>query len=150
MSVLILGVTIAAAAAGGDGDLISGKMLAALFAAIFAGGGGIWIGRKGGESAAEKSFEKREEEIRAQIENELRTKITNDPMHIEQSHYQADMKANAAAHTDIFGRLRLLEAEMAGIKALVTAKFDGLSAQIMETREMVRSLYDRVCNGKKR
>ena len=150
MSVLILGVTIAAAAAGGDGDLISGQMLAALFAAIFAGGGGIWIGRKGGESAAEKSFEKREQEIRAQIANELRTKITNDPMHIEQSHYQADMKANAAAHTDIFGRLRLLEAEMAGIKALVTAKFDGLSAQIMETREMVRSLYDRVCNGKKR
>ena len=150
MSVLILGVTIAAAAAGGDGDLISGKMLAALFAAIFAGGGGIWIGRKGGESAAEKSFEKREEEIRAQIANELRAEITNDPMHIEQSHYQADMKANAAAHTDIFGRLRLLEAEMAGIKALVTAKFDGLSAQIMETREMVRSLYDRVCNGKKR
>ena len=150
MSILILGVTIAAAAAGGDGDLISGKMLAALFAAIFAGGGGIWIGRKGGESAAEKSFEKREEEIRAQIANELRANITNDPMHIEQSHYQADMKANAAAHTDIFGRLRLLEAEMAGIKALVTAKFDGLSAQIMETREMVRSLYDRVCNGKKR
>lgn len=150
MIVLILGVTIAAAAAGGDGDLISGKMLAALFAAIFAGGGGIWIGRKGGESAAEKSFEKREQEIRAQIANELRAKITNDPMHIEQSHYQADMKANAAAHTDIFGRLRLLEAEMAGIKALVTAKFDGLSAQIMETREMVRSLYDRVCNGKKR
>lgn len=150
MSVLILGVTIAAAAAGGDGDLISGKMLAALFAAIFAGGGGIWIGRKGGESAAEKSFEKREQEIRAQIANELRAKITNDPMHIEQSHYQADMKANAAAHTDIFGRLRLLESEMAGIKALVTAKFDGLSAQIMETREMVRSLYDRVCNGKKR
>lgn len=150
MIVLILGVTIAAAAAGGDGDLISGKMLAALFAAIFAGGGGIWIGRKGGESAAEKSFEKREQEIRAQIANELRAKIVNDPMHIEQSHYQADMKANAAAHTDIFGRLRLLEAEMAGIKALVTAKFDGLSAQIMETREMVRSLYDRVCNGKKR
>lgn len=150
MNLLSLGVMIAATAAGGDGDLISGKMLAALFAAIFAGGGGIWIGRKGGESAAEKSFEKREQEIRAQIANELRTKITNDPMHIEQSHYQADMKANAAAHTDIFGRLRLLEAEMAGIKALVTAKFDGLSAQIMETREMVRSLYDRVCNGKKR
>ena len=150
MNLLSLGVMIAATAAGGDGDLISGKMLAALFAAIFAGGGGIWIGRKGGESAAEKSFEKREQEIRAQIANELRAKITNDPMHIEQSHYQADMKANAAAHTDIFGRLRLLEAEMAGIKALVTAKFDGLSAQMMETREMVRSLYDRVCNGKKR
>ena len=150
MNVLILGVTIAAAAAGGDGDLISGKMLAALFAAIFAGGGGIWIGRKGGESAAEKSFEKREQEIRAHIANELRTKITNDPMHIEQSHYQADMKANAAAHTDIFGRLRSLEADVAGIKATITARFDGLSAQLMETREMVRSLYDKVCNGKRK
>lgn len=151
---MILAILLAAAATitpgVADGDLISGKMLAALFAAIFAGGGGIWIGRKGGESAAEKSFEKREQEIRAQIANELRAKIVNDPMHIEQSHYQADMKANAAAHTDIFSRLRILEAEMAGIKALVTAKFDGLSAQIMETREMVRSLYDRVCNGKKR
>lgn len=150
MSVLILGVMIAATAAAGDGDLISGKMIAALFAAIFAGGGGIWIGRKGGESAAEKSFEKREQEIRAQIANELRTKITNDPMHIEQSHYQADMKANAAAHTDIFGRLRSLEADVAGIKATITARFDGLSAQLMETREMVRSLYDKVCNGKRK
>lgn len=150
MSVLSLGVMIAATAAAGDGDLISGKMIAALFAAIFAGGGGIWIGRKGGESAAEKSFEKREQEIRAQIANELRTKITNDPMHIEQSHYQADMKANAAAHTDIFGRLRSLEADVAGIKATITARFDGLSAQLMETREMVRSLYDKVCNGKRK
>ena len=143
-------LVIAAAAAASDGDLISGKMIAALFAAIFAGGGGIWIGRKGGESAAEKSFEKREQEIRAQIANELRAKITNDPMHIEQSHYQADMKANAAAHTDIFGRLRSLEADVAGIKATITARFDGLSAQIMETREMVRSLFDKICNGKRK
>ena len=37
MSVLILGVTIAAAAAGGDGDLISGKMIAAL--SVHAGDG---------------------------------------------------------------------------------------------------------------
>ena len=125
-------------------------MIASLFAAIFAGGGGIWIGRKGGETAAEKSFEKREQEIRAQIANELRAKIVNDPMHIEQSHYQADMKANAAAHTDIFGRLRSLEADVAGIKATITARFDGLSAQLMETREMVRSLYDKVCNGKRK
>ena len=70
-------------AAAGDGDLISGKMIAALFAAIFAGGGGIWIGRKGGETAAEKSFEKREQEIRAKIANELRAKITNDPLHVQ-------------------------------------------------------------------
>ena len=127
------------------GGWISGNTLTTMLS-ILCGAGGI----VGGKMWGDRSTKKREEEIRAQIANELRAKITNDPMHIEQSHYQADMKANAAAHTDIFGRLRLLEAEMAGIKALVTAKFDGLSAQIMETREMVRSLYDRVCNGKKR
>ena len=140
---------ILAAAAGGDGDLISGKVIVALFSAIFAAGGGIWIGRKGGESAAEKTFEKREQEIRAQIANELRTKIVNDPMHIEQSGYQATMKANASDHADIFARLRFLETEVASVKATITAKFDGLSAQIMETREMVRSLYDKVCGKRK-
>ena len=128
------------------GGWISGNTLTTILSILCGAGAGIGCGKMWGD----RSTKKREEEIRAQIANELRAKITNDPMHIEQSHYQADMKANAAAHTDIFGRLRLLEAEMAGIKALVTAKFDGLSAQIMETREMVRSLYDRVCNGKKR
>lgn len=139
-----------AAAAASDGDLISGKAIAALFAAIFAGGGGIWIGRKGGESAAEKTFEKREQEIRTKISNELRAKVVNDPLHIEQSAYQATMNNNEKEHSDIFNRLRVLEAEVAGIKATITAKFDGLSAQMMETREMVRSLYEKVCNGKRK
>ena len=127
------------------GGWISGDTLTTILT-ILCGAGGV----VGGKMWSDRSAKKHEDEIRAQIANELRTKITNDPMHIEQSHYQADMKANAAAHTDIFNRLRLLEAEMAGIKALVTAKFDGLSAQIMETREMVRSLYDKVCNGKRK
>ena len=146
---MILAILLAAAATVtpevADSGWISGNTLTTILS-ILCGAGGI----VGGKMWGDRSTKKREEEIRAQIANELRAKITNDPMHIEQSHYQADMKANAAAHTDIFGRLRILEAEMAGIKALVTAKFDGLSAQIMETREMVRSLYDRVCNGKKR
>lgn len=129
-----------------DSGWISGNTLTTILSILCGAGAGIGCGKMWGD----RNVKKREEEIRAQIANELRAKITNDPMHIEQSHYQADMKANASAHTDIFSRLRILEAEMAGIKALVTAKFDGLSAQIMETREMVRSLYDRVCNGKKR
>lgn len=137
-----------AAAEVGDGDLISGKMIAALFAAIFAGGGGIWIGRKGGESAAEKTFEKREAEIRTQIANELRAKIVNDPMHVEQSSYQANMKANASDHADLFNRMRVVESDLASVKATITARFDGLSAQMMETREMVRSLFDKICKRK--
>ena len=60
------------------------------------------------------------------------------------------MKLNAEQHADLFNRMRIVEAELAGIKATITAKFDGQSAQLMETREMVRSLYDKVCNGGKR
>ena len=143
-------IIMAAAAAGETGDLISGKVIVALFSAIFAAGGGIWIGRKGGESAAEKSWAEKEQKIRAEIATELKTKIINDPLTIEQTGYQAAMKANNEQHGDIFGRLRVLEAEVAGIKATITAKFDGLSSQLMETREMVRSLYDKVCNGKRK
>lgn len=156
MSVLILGVTIAAAvladaAAGSGGSTvqgsgwISGDTLTTILS-IICGAGGI----VGGKVWSDRNAKKHEDEIRTQIANELRAKIVNDPMHIEQSHYQADMKANAAAHADIFGRLRSLEADVAGIKATITARFDGLSAQLMETREMVRSLYDKVCNGKRK
>ena len=72
------------------------------------------------------------------------------PCLTEQTGYQAAMKANEKDHTDLFNRMRIVEAELAGIKATITAKFDGLSAQLMETREMVRSLYDKVCNGKRK
>ena len=155
MNGLSLGVLLAAAAAAetavtgapevaGSG-WISGDTLTTLIS-ILAGAGGV----VGGKMWGDRSAKKHEDEVRAQIANELRAKIVNDPMHIEQSHYQADMKANAAAHTDIFGRLRSLEQDVASIKATITARFDGLSAQIMETREMVRSLYDKVCNGKRK
>ena len=155
MEALSLGVMIAAAAAAetavtgapevAGGGWISGDTLTTILS-IICGAGGI----VGGKVWSDRNAKKHEDEIRTQITNELRAKIVNDPMHIEQSHYQADMKANAAAHTDIFGRLRSLEADVAGIKATITARFDGLSAQLMETREMVRSLYDKVCNGGKR
>ena len=155
MEALSLGVMIAAATAAetavtgapevAGGGWISGNTLTTILT-ILCGAGGV----VGGKMWGDRNAKKHEDEIRTQIANELRAKIVNDPMHIEQSHYQADMKANAAAHTDIFGRLRSLEADVAGIKATITARFDGLSAQLMETREMVRSLYDKVCNGGKR
>lgn len=128
-----------------DSGWISGNTLTTILS-ILCGAGGI----VGGKMWGDRSAKKHEDEIRAQIANELRAKIVNDPMHVEQSGYQATMKANASDHADIFTRLRFLETEVASVKATITAKFDGLSAQIMETREMVRSLYDRVCNGKKR
>ena len=146
----LLALIMAAAAAETTGDLIPGKVIIGLFSAIFAAGGGIWIGRKGGESAAEKTWADKEQKIRAEIASELKAKIVNDPLTVEQSSYQETMKLNAEQHADLFNRMRIVEAELAGIKATITAKFDGLSAQLMETREMVRSLYDKVCNGKRK
>ena len=155
MEVLSLGVMLAAAAAAetavtgapevAGGGWISGDTLTTILS-ILCGAGGI----VGGKMWGDRSAKKHEDEIRTQIANELRAKIVNDPMHIEQSNYQATMKANAADHADIFARLRFLESELAGVKATMVAKFDGLSAYMMETREMVRSLYDKVCNGGKR
>ena len=147
MCVLVL---MAAAAAANDGDLISGKMIAALFAAIFAGGGGIWIGRKGGESAAEKSWSKREQDLRAEIANELRTKIVNDPLTIEQTGYQAKMKENDKAHENLFARMAAVEQKLAAVSAKVDAKFDAISEQLRETKAMVTQLFDRICGGKRK
>lgn len=155
MEVLSLGLMLAAAAAAetavtgapevaGSG-WISGDTLTTILT-ILCGAGGV----VGGKMWGDRNAKKHEDEIRTQIANELRAKIVNDPMHIEQSNYQATMKANAADHADIFARLRFLESELAGVKATMVAKFDGLSAYMMETREMVRSLYDKVCNGKRK
>ncbi len=126
-----------------DSGWISGNTLTTILS-ILCGAGGI----VGGKMWGDRSAKKHEDEIRAQIANELRAKIVNDPMHVEQSGYQATMKANASDHADIFARLRFLETEVASVKATITAKFDGLSAQIMETREMVRSLFDKICKRK--
>ena len=114
------------------GGWISGDTLTTILS-ILAGAGGVVGGKMWGEKSARK--------VKAEVKQ---------PFEIEQSAYQASMKNNEKDHTDLFNRLRVLEAEVAGIKATITAKFDGLSAQIMETREMVRSLYDKVCNGKRK
>ena len=144
---MILAIILAAAATVtpgvADSGWISGNTLTTILS-ILCGAGGI----VGGKMWGDRSAKKHEDEIRAQIANELRAKIVNDPMHVEQSGYQATMKANASDHADIFARLRFLETEVASVKATITAKFDGLSAQIMETREMVRSLFDKICKRK--
>ena len=111
---------------------ISGDTLTTLIS-ILAGAGGVVGGKMWGEKSAKK--------VKAEIPQ---------PCMTEQTGYQAGQKKNEADHADLFGRVRVLESEMAGVKATIAAKFDGLSAQMMETREMVRSLYDRVCNGKRK
>ena len=122
-------------AAAGDGDLISGKMIAALFAAIFAGGGGIWIGRKGGETAAEKSFDKREQEIRAQIANELRAKITNDPLHVQQVNDCISVK-------ECNRKMDALNSRVTELEKKVDSKFDKIldTLSAMDDKSEARSV----------
>ena len=52
---------------------------------------------------------------------QTKTTIANDPLRIEQTGYQATMKKNDAEHADLFNRMRIVEAELAGIKATITA-----------------------------
>lgn len=120
-----------AGASGASSGWISGDTLTTILS-ILAGAGGVVGGKMWGEKSAKR--------IKADIPQ---------PCTIEQSGYQAEMKANAADHADIFTRLRTVETEIAAVKATMTAKFDGLSSQLMETKDMVRQLFDRICKGRK-
>ena len=55
---------------------------------------------------------------------------------------------NLDEHKEIFQRLNSLDKDMAFVKATMSAKFDAMSSQLMETKEMVRQLVDRICKRK--
>ena len=126
------------------GGWISGDTLTTILS-ILAGAGGV----VGGKLWGDRSAKREERKIRAEIAEELKAKLVNDPLHVEQSGYQAVMKENAADHNDLFTRLRTVETEIAAVKATMAAKFDSMSGQLMETKEMVRQLFDRICKGRK-
>lgn len=70
------------------------------------------------------------------------------PCTIEQSRYQAAMRANEHDHENLFNRVAKLESKVEGIGARVDAKFEAISEQLRETKEMVRQLFDRICKRK--
>lgn len=72
-----------------------------------------------------------------------RTTIAQDPLRVEQSQFQAHCKDNARELTDIFTRLRKVEAELAGQGQAILALKD------MQNRiyDMVSSLYKKICGG---
>ncbi|MBR2714309.1 MAG: hypothetical protein IKB76_05995 [Kiritimatiellae bacterium] len=98
---------------------------------------------------AKRGWAEKEQKLRAEIENELKTKILNDPLHVEQSGYQAKMKENEKDHENLFLRMNALEKEHSALAAKVDAKFDAITEQLRETKDMVRQLFDRICKGKK-
>ena len=71
------------------------------------------------------------------------------PCTVEQSRYQAKMKENEKDHENLFLRMSTLEKEHAALSAKVDAKFDAITEQLRETKDMVRQLFDRICKGKK-
>lgn len=74
-----------------------------------------------------------------------KTEVSNDPLHTEQTPQQANWKQNSADHTDIFGRLRVVEAQVSALQAEVG------SLKEMQGRmfQMVTALYEKICVGKK-
>ena len=71
------------------------------------------------------------------------------PCVTEQTSYQAKMKENEKDHENLFLRMSSLEKEHAALSAKVDAKFDAITEQLRETKDMVRQLFDRICKGKK-
>ena len=133
-------VIAAAAASGDEGIVAKGSLVvgSGVVTAIL-----TWF-------SAKRGWDEKEQKLRAEIANELRTKILNDPLHVEQSGYQAQMKENEKDHENLFLRMNALEKEHSALAAKVDAKFDAITEQLRETKDMVRQLFDRICGGKKK
>ena len=138
--VLAILVLMTAVAAGDEGIVAKGSLVvgSGVVTAIL-----TWF-------SAKRGWDEKEQKLRAEIANELRTKILNDPLHVEQSGYQAKMKENEKDHENLFLRMNALEKEHSALAAKVDAKFDAITEQLRETKDMVRQLFDRICGGKKK
>ena len=126
-------LVIAAVAAGDEGIVAKGSLVvgSGVVTAIL-----TWL-------SAKRGWAEKEQKLRAEIANELRTKI-------EQSGYQAKMKENEKDHENLFLRMNALEKEHSALAAKVDARFDAITEQLRETKDMVRQLFDRICGGKKK
>lgn len=133
-------VMAAATAAGDEGIVAKGSLVvgSGFVTAIL-----TWL-------TAKRGWAEKEQKLRAEIANELRTKIVNDPLTVEQTGYQAKMKENDKAHENLFARMAVVEQKLAAVSAKVDAKFDAISEQLRETKAMVTQLFDRICGGKKK
>ena len=138
--VLAILVLAAAAASGDEGIVAKGSLVvgSGVITAIL-----TWL-------SAKRGWDEKEQKLRAEIANELKTKILNDPLHVEQSGYQAKMKENEKDHENLFLRINALEKAHSALAAKVDARFDAITEQLRETKDMVRQLFDRICGGKRK
>ena len=140
MVLAILVLMAAEAASGDEGIVAKGSLVvgSGVVTAIL-----TWF-------SAKRGWAEKEQKLRAEIANELKAKILNDPLHVEQSGYQAKMKENEKDHENLFLRMNALEKEHSALAAKVDARFDAITEQLRETKDMVRQLFDRICGGKRK
>ena len=140
MVLAILVLMAAEAASGDEGIVAKGSLVvgSGVVTAIL-----TWF-------SAKRGWDEKEQKLRAEIANELKAKILNDPLHVEQSGYQAKMKENEKDHENLFLRMNALEKEHSALAAKVDARFDAITEQLRETKDMVRQLFDRICGGKRK
>ncbi len=134
--VLAILVLAAAAASGDEGIVAKGSLVvgSGVVTAIL-----TWL-------SAKRGWAEKEQKLRAEIANELRTKIVNDPLNIEQTPHQAAMKSNTAEHREIFDRLRKCEANVATLMERSISQGKTLDRMA----DQVGQLYDRIVIGKRK
>ena len=134
--VLAILVLAAAAASGDEGIVAKGSLVvgSGVVTAIL-----TWL-------SAKRGWAEKEQKLRAEIANELKAKILNDPLHVEQSGYQAKMKENEKDHENLFLRMSSVEKDVAGIKADNAAQNRLLDRMV----NRIDALYDRIILGGKK
>ena len=137
---MILAIILAAAATVtpevADSGWISGNTLTTILP-ILCGAGGIVGGKMWGDRNAKKS----EQEIRAQIANELRAKIVNDPLHVSKVQNCVSIGECNRRMKDLDERVTRLEGKFdSGIGKIM----DKLSAMDRESEQRAVALHRRM------
>lgn len=119
-----------------DSGWISGNTLTTILS-ILCGAGGI----VGGKMWGDRSAKKHEDEIRAQIANELRAKIVNDPLHVSKVQNCVSIGECNRRMKDLDERVTRLEGKFdSGIGKIM----DKLSAMDRESEERAVALHRRL------
>ena len=107
-------------------------------AAIIAAVGGVLWGRRG----VKEKLERKEDELRTSIANELRAKLTNDQLFVAPSFFEQNRKE----HAELYELVRKHEAAIAGL-----VERDVSQEKVLDRMaEQLDKLYDRIIGGKKK
>lgn len=84
--------------------------------------------------------------VKAYTARNQRTEIAPNPLTVEQTAYQAQMKDNAKDHENLFARMARAETDIAAIKADNVAQ----NRLLDRMANQIEKLYDRIICGKRK